>query len=248
MKYGLIATLVFCFTLTPSFSGQDAPAAPSFGPPSAHGGDGQHDQRSGFLGGNGIAGTVTAVAADHYIIKTPAGERYTIYFSANTRILKQRIQRDVTGGEGMSPQTLKPTEIKVDDEIGAMGEVDAATKSVGAVVIAQIDPERAHEMRAMQASFGKTWLLGKVTAIHETQVVVQSTVDNAAHAFMADEDTSFRKRREPISLADLRVGDMVRAEGAVRDGFFVASTVVVLGTPPDGTPSLPRANPPSSLP
>ena len=63
------------------------------------------------------------------------------------------------------PQAIKATDIKVGDAIAASGETDANAKSVGAVVIMQIDPERAKQIREMQANYGKTWLMGRVTAI-----------------------------------------------------------------------------------
>jgi hypothetical protein len=260
MKYRLFATIAIGLAFAVGLSAQDDSTLPPFGPPPAHGGGGQHGGRGGrgdVFGGNGIAGTVTATAADHYTIKTEAGESYTIHFSVNTRILKQSIERGrgksgngtAFGGQGQGgpegpggnpPQPIKASEIKIGDAIGVMGEVDAVAKSVGAVVIVQIDPERAKEMRAMQANFGKTWLLGKVTAVNEAKVVLQSAVDNAAHAFVADENTTFRKRREPITLADVQVGDMVRVEGVVKDRVFVAASVAVMSTPPGGTPSVPR--------
>ena len=194
--------------------------------------------------GNGITGTVTEVAADHYIIKTDAGDTYTIHFSVNTRILKQTMQSRGAGERGNReqtvPLTLKPSDIKVGDAVGVVGEVDAAAKSVGAVVIAQLDPERAKQMREIRANYGNTWLMGKVTAINETQVTLLGSVDNAAHAFVADEDTTFRKRREPITLADVHVGDMVRVEGAVKEGIFVAASVAVMGMQQGGTPTVPR--------
>jgi hypothetical protein len=121
-----------------------------------------------------------------------------------------------------------------------MGEVDAAAKSVGAVVIAQLDPERAREIRERMANYGKTWLQGRVTAINETKVTLLGMMDNAAHTFAADENTIFRKRREPITLADVQVGDVVRVEGAVQDGIFVAASVAVMGMPPGGAPTVPR--------
>ena len=40
---------------------------------------------------------------------------------------------------------------------------------MGAVVIMQIDPERAKQMREMQANYGKTWLMGRVTAINDAK-------------------------------------------------------------------------------
>jgi hypothetical protein len=196
--------------------------------------------------GRGLLGTVSEIAADHYTIKTDAGETYTVHFSANTRILKQQagMRGRGEGGEGGNPpQLLKPTDIKVGDAIVAMGEVDATAKSVGAVTILQIDPERAKQMREMQANYGKTWLGGKVTAIDGVKVTLMGAVDNAAHSFVADENTAFRKRRDPITLADIQVGDTVRVEGAVKGGAFVAATVNAMGAqgPP---PTVPRNAPP----
>ena len=45
------------------------------------------------------------------------------------------------------------------------------------------------------------------------KVTLQGGPDNAAHTFVADENTTFRKRRDPITLGDIQVGDMVRVEG-----------------------------------
>jgi hypothetical protein len=195
-------------------------------------------------GGGGITGTVTEVAADHFIIKTDAVETYTVHLSGDTRIIKQSIQRRGEGG-GNPIQALKPADVKVGDAVIVIGKVDAAAKSIGAAVVLQMDPERMKQMREMQASFGKTWLMGKVTAISETRVTLQSSVDNSTHAFQADENTTFRKRRDPVTLADLQVGDMVRVEGAVKDGIFFASSVTLMGPPPEGMPAVvPRIAPP----
>jgi hypothetical protein len=148
------------------------------------------------------------------------------------------------GGGGNPPQPIKATDIKVGDAIGAMGEVDAAAKQVGAVVIVQMDPERAKQMMEMQANYGKTWIQGKVTAIDGVKVTVMGVADNAPHPFVADENTTFRKRRDPITLADIQVGDMVRAEGALKDGTFTATSVSVMVMPQGGGPNVPRAGSP----
>jgi hypothetical protein len=228
---------------------QDATPAP---PPSqAPGGwRGERGGRGeGGFAGHGIVGSVTAVAADRYTVKTEAGEIYTVRFSANTHIQKQTGERRGEGGRGWEGggnpgQTVKSTDIKVGDAIVASGEIDAAAKSVGAVFIVQVDPERAKQMREMRANFGKTWLMGKVTAVNDLKVTLHSEIDNADHVFIADENTAFRKRREPIALADIQIGDTVRVEGAVKDGAFVAASVNVMGMPPGGTPSVPRDSPP----
>ena len=242
------------------------PQDPGQPPARDQGPGGWQGQRSGRgvwgMGtGRGINGIVTEVAADHYTVRTDAGEVYIVHFSVNTRILKQQAgPRAPVGGaahdrrprgsaadgadagpeSALPPVALRPADIKVGDAVAAMGEVDSAAKSVGAIMILQIDPERARQLREFQANFGKTWLLGKVTAINETTVSLLSSVDNASHAFVADENTTFRKRREPITLADIQVGDMVRVEGAVKDGIFVATVVGVMGMPPGGPPTLPH--------
>jgi hypothetical protein len=226
MKVSFLSAIVFGVALTLTAFSQDANHS-------------QHEGWGGMSGGGGVTGTVTEEAADHYIIKTDGGEIYTIQFSANTRIMKQTVRQRGEGG-GNPPQPIKSAEIKVGDAVAALGEVDAAAKSVGAVVVLQLDPERVKQIREMQANFGKTWLIGKVTAINETRVSIFAAVDNAAHAFVADENTTFRKRREPITLADLQVGDRVRVEGGVKDGMFVAASVTVMGMPSGETPTVPR--------
>jgi hypothetical protein len=244
MKIRLVSAIVFALALGAA-NAQDANTAPTNAPAagqnpaqSARGWQGQRGGRGRMggpgLGGRGVVGTVTAVAADHYAIKTDAGETYTVHFSVNTRIVKQAVPRQLPSDASPSvpgPQALKPADIKVGDAVAALGDVDAAAKSVGAITVVKIDPERAKQMREMQASYGKTWLAGKITAIDGVRVTLLGSVDNIGRTFVADENTTFRRRREPITLADVQVGDAVRVEGAVKDGTFVATSVSVMGMP-----------------
>ncbi len=279
MKIRLISSLAFLTPfLTPlltlglavMISAQDSNSTPSTGQVPAQGsgaggGQGQRGGRSGGwgdfgdMGGRGIAGTVTEVAVDHYTVKTDAGESYVVHFSANTRILKQPVQKPGEGGprgEGgergdrqrSTPEAIKPGDIKTGDAVAAFGEIDSAAKSVGAVVVMLIDPERAKRMREQEANFGKTWLMGKVTAINETTVSLTGALDHAAHSFQADENTTFRKHREPVTLADVQVGDTIRVEGSVRNGSFFAASVTVMVMPQAGTPTVLRNAPTAPAP
>jgi hypothetical protein len=222
-------------------------------------GNGQGRGRGTGQMGRRVTGTVTEAAADHFMVKNEAGEVYTVHFSANTRIVKSVPRpagaandgqqgagaargggnggRDGFGGrQGDPPVAIKATDIKVGDIIVAGGEIDDTAKSVGAVMVMQLDPESAKQLREMQANFGKTWLMGRVTAVNETKVTIESNVDHASHAFVADENTTFRKRRDPITLADVQVGDTVRVDGALKGGAFVATAVSVMGQGPGGGP------------
>jgi len=239
------------------------------------GGNGQRGGRGGMGGGmmgRGLMGTVTEVTADHYTIKTEMGDVYTVHFSANTRITKQPAGMRGPGGGGGGqgtgrgsgygrgpggngggnpPVEIKATDIKVGDAIAAAGDIDATAKSVGATRIVQLDPDTAKRMQEMAANFGKSWLQGKVTAINGTTITLIGALDNAPHTVVADENTTFRRRRDPITLADIQVGDTVRADGAVNNGVFTATAVSMgggMGGPPPNGPSGPPAGAPSGPP
>jgi hypothetical protein len=251
------------FAQDPSASPSWPPPTNGSGANPQRGGRGMMGMGSGMgiAGGRGVMGTVTEVTAGHFMIKTEDGRALTVHYSVNTRILKQPPgsrgpgmrrgrgqrgeQRDAQsrdggfGAGGAFPETIKAAEIKVGDAIAASGEMDQAAKSIGAVGIILLDPETAKQLEEMRANFGKTWIQGKVTGIDGVKVTVMSAVDNAAHSFVADENTTFRKRREPITLSDIAIGDMLRADGGVKDGLFTASSVIVMGMPPGGMPGGP---------
>jgi len=195
--------------------------------------------------GHGTVGTVMAVAADRFTLKTELGETYTIFYSVNTHFMKQPAGPRRKPGDSSSseqnfqrtpPVVIKAAEIHVGDAIAAGGEVDTSAHTVGAITVMLIDPERAKEMRAMEANYGKTWLMGRITAVDldNARVTLEGGPDKASHIFSADENTTFRKRRDPITLGDIKPGDMVRVEGAVKTGVFLATTVSVMGPPPNG--------------
>ena len=246
------ARLLILFTATLLVSAH-AGAQNSPGPGQGQGGGFQRGEGRGMMlfGGHGTVGTVTAVAADHYTIKTETGDTYTVFYGVNTRILKQapfehRDQPHSNDDDTVPrtpPEPIKATDIKVGDVIAAGGDLDVSAKTVGAVAVLLVDPERAKQMRAMQADYGKTWLMGRVTAINEVRISIQGGPDNASHDFVADENTLFRKRRDPITLADIQVGDMVRVEGGARNGSFVATTVAVMGGPNDRHNPTPQTPP-----
>ena len=281
-----LSTIVLAFAFTVAAGAQDTGSAQPSGQnagQNASSGSGDYGQRGGRGGGmgggmgmmmgRGLMGIVTEVAADHYTIKTDAGDVYTVHFTADTRIFKQVAGQRGPGegagagdgqgqgrgqgsgggggrgyGGGNPPQQIKSSDIKVGDAIDVMGSVDATSKSAAATRIAQLDPGVVQQYRAMEADFGKTWLMGKVTAIDGAKITLTGVIDNALHTVVADENTSFRKRRDPITLADIQSGDEIRVEGAVKDGSFLATSVSVMGMPQGSTPTVPRSGHPNAQP
>ncbi len=67
-------------------------------------------------------------------------------------------------------------------------------------------------------------------------------MDHTTHAIAVDENTSLRQRRDSITLADIKPGEQLRAEGAVKDGVFLATTVNAMVPPnPADRPNRDRA-------
>ena len=175
------------------------------------------------MGGNGsppVAGSVTAVGTNEFTVKTVEGEVYKVTYSVNTRFMKDR-------------QPAKGSDVKVGDTVIAAGVADAKAKSLAAAFVAELDPEQAKRIHEAQASYGKTWLGGKVAAIDETRLTITG-MDGKPATFIVDENTSFKKRRDSITLADVKVGDRVRVDGAIKNGAFVASTLSVFEPRPEG--------------
>jgi hypothetical protein len=194
------------------------------GPPD--GGDGMGQV---FGKGNGVRGTVTAAASDTFTIRTDEGDTYKVFYSPNTRLMKDR-------------QPIEAADIHVGDMLMAGGLVDAKAKTVGAVLLYDLD---AQEVRKARASFGKTWVMGKVTAIHELRITIERTGDKQVQILAVDENTSFRKRREDVTLADVKVGDMISADGAIHADTFLATNLRIM-SPEAGHPRGAAQPPPGS--
>ncbi|NYF79295.1 hypothetical protein [Granulicella arctica] len=185
-----------------------------------------------FAGGQMVRGTVTTAASDHLSIKTDKGEAYQIAVTSNTRIMKDR-------------QPVKITDIKPGDGVGAMGLLDAPTKTVHAVFVMVVDAEQARKLRE---GLGKVYIVGKVQAIDELKLTILRP-DGIVQVIAVDESTSFRKGRprqsmngqasdsdasdsasnaESVTLADIKVGDNVAGKGALKNGVFVPSQLSVM--------------------
>jgi len=167
----------------------------------------------GAFSEHSVRGTVTAVSGDNITVKTETGDVYKVETGPNTRFRKQREQ-------------IKISDIHVGDMVGAAGDKDEKAKTLGAMMVMIIDKEQYEKARA---DFGKTWTAGAIQSIDETKITIKRP-DNVIQTIVVDENTSFRKRRDSITLADIKVGDNVSAQGSLQNGNFLA-TVLAVGGP-----------------
>ncbi len=79
---------------------------------------------------------------------------------------------------------------------------------------------------------GKRFIAGEVKSIDGTQLTIQRP-DGVTQKISVDEDTSFRKNGESITLADLKPGDHVFGRGELKNDVFVPA-VLNVGQPKFG--------------
>jgi len=203
---------------------QTAPANPApvdQGPPAAQGGP-RSARRPG------LAGTITAIDANALTVKTQDGETAQVTLNDKTQYRKDR-------------EPAKLGDFKVGDMIFVRGEKTG-------------DNAWQAEMVGMRTGGGpqdnsqekpvKRFTAGEIKAINGTQLTIQRP-DGTTQTISVDENTSFRKAGESITLSDLKPGDHVFGRGEVKNGVFVP-TVLNLGDPspgmrsPNGPPPEPR--------
>jgi Domain of unknown function (DUF5666) len=178
----------------------------------------QDDEDQGwaqFSRENTLRGTVDSAAPagkndGSFAVKTDSGQQWKVLYGVNTRLMRGRDQ-------------VRATEIQTGDMIFAAGNVDAKKKTVGAAILIDVPAE---EVRKAREGLGKTWSAGKITAIAGTKIQVHR-LDGVEQEIAVDENTSFREKRDSVTLVDLRPGEGFRAEGRLMNGTFTATTLTV---------------------
>ncbi len=197
----------------------------------------QTQQRGGrnMPPGENVFGKVTAVSKDSLTVsRQQGGEAITVKVSDTTRVSKSR-------------QPIKLEEIKVDETVFARGEIKSGVMQ--AVVVAVVDPEMAQRFgggaggpggagggrsRMMSGlgpeDMGKKFIIGEVKVINETKLTIARS-DGQTQEIEVDENTSFKKDNQSITLPDIKVGDFVRGRGELKGSTFIPKELVVGGQP-----------------
>ena len=158
--------------------------------------------------GQGTAGTITEIKENAITIKTRNGKTATAKFTGDTKFTKNR-----------QPATLK--DFKVGDQVMVIGE-SAGEDTWTAKMIGLLDQNAM--MAQMQTAMGKEFIAGEVKSIDEAKLTILR-VDGQTQVIEADENTSFKKQGESITLADIKPGDKVMGRGELKNGTFVPKTL-----------------------
>ena len=197
---------------------------------------GQEPGRRGMGGPPPVMGTITSVGVDRFEIKKPDGTTQTVMVNDQTHFRQRQ--------EGQQqPQEIALEDMKVGDHVMVRGAPNA-DKQVVAVGVKRVTAEQFERFQSGGGPGGGgmgpggggpmegTRAGGEITSINGNQIKVQSR-RGGERVIMVNDQTTFSKEGQTITLKDLKVGDRIFASGKDANGQFVA-TEVRSGRPGEG--------------
>lgn len=211
-----------------------------------------------------LVAKVKTVNQDSLVVsQVTGGPTVTVKVDDNTRIFKER-------------QPAKLSDIKPNDMIICRGAMVKDSFQAASVNVPNAEMARALEnpelVQRMQQGggrlmfgpglpgnpedMGKKFILGEVKAINETRLTI-ARPDGQSQDIEVDENTSFKKGPESITLPDIKTGDFVRGSGELKNGVFVPRELIVFrgqmrimreGSDSQPAPSMDKPVPPSQAP
>jgi hypothetical protein len=174
----------------------------------------QRREGRGMRDRQGVAGTIGAIKSDGFTVKTMDGKTVTVKVTGETRFRKDR-------------QDAKLADFKPGDMVMVGGE-PAGQDTWTARFVATRQGMGEGNMQAFREGMGKQFIAGEVKAIDGTKLTI-ARLDGQTQTIEVDENTSFRKGRESITLPDIKVGDHVFGRGAVNSAGVFVPTVLNSG-------------------
>jgi Domain of unknown function (DUF5666) len=221
------------FLLLAAASAQTPDAMPPRQDQGAPTGEGRGPGRGGTMGGRGAVGKITAMTNGSIELTKTDGTKVLVKLSANTEFRKDR-----------QPAAL--TDFKVGDFIMVRGP-ETSDHSVNAEMIGGRSANGGGPNGGGGGRFGsgrgpgggagpggppmgelgKDYVAGEVKSIDPPKLTVLRS-DNVTQTLELNEDTSLRKGRESITMADIHPGDHVMIRGASQNNVFQPKSAMVL--------------------
>jgi hypothetical protein len=169
---------------------------------------GRDRARREFQQGNRAGGTIAAIKGDVLTLKTLDGKTMDVKVASDATIRKDG-------------KPAKFADLKVGDPVMVRGDKDSSGAFTARMVMS--NPAGLARMRE---GLGKEFIAGEVKEINGTKLTIDR-IDHQTQTIEVDENTSFRKQGESVTLADIKVGDHVIGRGEVKNGVFVPSVLNV---------------------
>lgn len=263
----LAAVLAVVVALVPCGQAQDqssgngqAPSSQEPQTPERRGGFARGAQRRG----RPLFGKISVIRNDVIEITTQEGNKVSLKLDAKTEFRKER-------------QSVKIGDFKVGDAVIVRTNQDSGSSSgaasgATAIMVASVPARFARGGGAgpagpaggMAGTLGKDYLLGDVKSIDPPKLTILRT-DHVTQTIELNEDTSLRRGRDSITMADIQPGDHIFVRGAMAGDAFVPKGLNVIspeqwkrmremnegrgnGAAPQNAPLAPSGPPPPQTP
>lgn len=176
------------------------------------------DARGKFVGGK-----ITAIKDGALELTRMDGASVTVKLTDKTEYRKDR-------------QTAKLADFKVGDMVFIRTESEGDQNLTAVVVAGRTGGGPGGRgmggpgggMMMGGGELGKDFVFGEVKSVDAPKITVLRP-DNVTQTLELNEETSLRKGRESVTMADIQVGDHVFVRGAVQNNSFVPKMVMVIG-------------------
>jgi preprotein translocase subunit YajC len=199
--------------------------------------------------GQPLIGKITAIKDGAVELAKPDGTTVTIKITDKTEYRKDR-------------QPAKLGDFKVGDMVFVRGEEDTNHVVTASMIAGRSGGGPEGGARGFGGGsgggfgeLGKDFVVGEVKSVDAPKITVLRP-DNVTQTMELNEETSLRKGRDSITMADIQPGDHIVVRGGVQNNAFVPKSVMVIspeqwkrmeemGMMPAGNapPNTPKSNP-----
>jgi preprotein translocase subunit YajC len=165
-----------------------------------------------------LFGKITSIGNGTVQLAKPDGTTAVVKITEKTEFRKDR-------------RNAKLEDFKVGDTVFVRGEENADHSVAAALIGARSggDPQggKGPGGGAGFGQLGKDFVVGEVKSVDAPKLTVLRP-DNVTQTLELNEETSLRKGRDSITMADIQPGDHVVVRGGVQNNAFVPKNVMVL--------------------
>jgi preprotein translocase subunit YajC len=175
-----------------------------------------------------VIGKISAIQADSLSVTQQDGTQIQLKLTSATEFRKER-------------QPAKSSDFKVGDTVVVRTDSNAQpVNGALAVMVAAVPaefaiggdgrPRGAGGPGMIEGTLGKDYVVGEVKSIDAPKLTVLRS-DNVTQTIELNEETSLKRGRDSITMADIQAGDHIFARGTAPKDVFVPTNVNVI--PPD---------------
>ena len=175
--------------------------------------------------GRGVMGKITAIKDGALEVTRMDGANVTVKLTDKTEYRKDR-QSVKLADFKVGDMVLIRTEGTGDQDLTALMVAGRTGSGPGGQGMG--GPGGGNIMMMGGGELGKDFVFGEVKSVDAPKITVLRP-DNVTQTLELNEETSLRKGRESVTMADIQVGDHVFVRGGVQNNAFVPKMVMVIG-------------------